>query len=240
MITHLLFDLDMTLLDFKASEYAALKDTFTNFGFEFDDDLYLTFSSINDGLWKALERKEVTKKELFETRFRETINWYKSKHPDFKCELPPYTDINSYYIDAMANYGITLPGAIEFLSKLKEERPDLKRYIITNGTVKTARGRYTISGLDKYFEDIFISDELGVNKPDKKFFDIVCEKIHASANECLVIGDSISSDIKGAFNSGIQSMWFTSNPSEEAIKEFGIKYVVSDYDEMLFELRKAK
>lgn len=234
MIKNLLFDLDMTLLDFKAAEYETFKIVASDYNLEYSDEFYDVYSASNERCWKRLELKEITKAELYVIRFKETIEWYLRKHPAFDSSvLPSYEDINSHYIDTMARIGIKLPGAMDFILKLRELRPDFDLFIITNGTSKTARGRVTASGFEPLFKKVFVSDEIGVNKPDKKFFDEVIGELDTEASTCLVIGDSLSSDILGAQNAGIKSLWYTNEPNRDAIEKYSVAYVASTFDEML-------
>ncbi|MCQ2467086.1 MAG: YjjG family noncanonical pyrimidine nucleotidase [Clostridia bacterium] len=238
MIKNLLFDLDMTLLDFKAAEQDTFKIVANDLELEYSDEFYDVYSIANEKCWKKLELQEITKAELYVIRFRETIEWYIANHPEFSRKLPSYEDINAYYIKTMSKIGIRLPGAMEFILKVKEVRPDLNLYIITNGTSATARGRVKASGFEPLFEKVFVSDEIGINKPDKKFFDAVLAELNSDASECLVIGDSLSSDILGAKNAGIKSLWYTESPDENAIAKYSISFVAGTFDEMLDIIEK--
>lgn len=232
MIKHLLFDLDMTLLDFLEAEKLAFKATVDGLNLIYSQDFYEAYSIANEKCWKRLELKEITKKELYEIRFSETLDWYFMKHGKVSS-LPPLQDINSMYINNMCKIGVLLPGAMEFVLKLKKSREDLSLYIITNGTSKTARGRVNVSGLEPLFKEVFVSDEIGVNKPDKRFFEHVFDELKCTADECLVIGDSLSSDMLGAKNAGIKSLWYTNDPQEESVNKYSITYTASSFDEML-------
>lgn len=248
MITHLLFDLDMTLLDFTISEYTALKDVVLTLGLKHSEELNSAYSQINESLWKALERKEVTKSELHAARFERTFKWYEQNVGPLPSDLPPYSAVNDMYIDTMSRSAVFLPGARELLLKIRESRPDLKMHIITNGTPKTARGRIHVSGLDEIMDGIFISDEIGINKPDKRYFDFVLNSINATPSECLVIGDSLSSDIQGAKNSGIKSLWYRIGANKNLdsdldklasiMSEYSITYTATSYDE-IYEVVKG-
>ena len=123
-----------------------------------------------------------------------------------------------------------IPGALDFLEAIKD-RP---KSIITNGIAKTQHGRFDRTNTNKYFDHIFISEEIGYQKPDKAFFDFVLNKIKRSANECLVIGDSEKSDIQGAANANMDSVFisFDNKKSEKAT------YNVSSFGELLQLLDK--
>ena len=116
------------------------------------------------------------------------------------------------YVSGIAKTGTPLPGALDMLRALSE-RYDL--YITTNGNPISQPGRLKNSGVTAFMKGCFISDEIGAAKPDKKYFDYVLARIPgASTENCLVIGDSLSADIKGAQNAGLDSLWY--NPNRKA------------------------
>lgn len=198
-----LFDLDQTLLDFHASEYKALGIVLTSNGLSFSDDIYQAFKTYNKSLWLELERGVITRPELFNKRFQYIFT---------KCEgdasgLEPLK-INDDFIRTMSVNGVLLDGALEFIKKIKSGIPDSRIYIASNGATINAKGRMASTGLDKYIEHLFISEDMGVTKPDKEFFDICFEHIGEPASSCIMIGDSLSSDMLGAKNASLDSVWF--------------------------------
>ena len=228
MRRNFLFDLDETLLNFHASEKIGLAEVVTANGFEFTEELYAFFKARNKELWLKLEKGEVTREELFETRFRELFQ--KCGADTGGMEL---LRINSEFISAMSRNGVILEGAPEFLARLKSGVEGAKVYIVSNGATVNALGRIRSTGLDRYLDGVFISEDMGVTKPSREFFDIVLGSIGASADECIVVGDSLTSDMLGAKNAGIASCWFRpAGDVEKAMREYEIDYAAGDFDEL--------
>ncbi len=229
-----LFDLDQTLLDFHASEYIGLKTVVNVRGFEFTDECYNYFKVRNKELWLKLEKKEITRTQLFETRFRLLFEKLGADTTDMDL-----LKINDDFILAMSRNGVPMEGALGFLHKLKESVKDARIYIITNGVVVNAMGRIKSTGLDKYLDDIFVSETIGYNKPAVEYFDAVLEKIGEPKENCIVIGDSLSSDILGAKNAGITSCWFMPTDNTKKVRnEYKISYSACSFDE-LYEALKS-
>ncbi len=196
--TTLLFDADGTLLDFSRSEDEAVRQTMLLAGIEPDDAKVATYSKINDGLWKMLERKEIEKSVLLYRRF------------ELFCEHYGYSadarKMATDYMELLSQKGYLLDGARELLLSLHGK---VKMYIITNGVDFIQRRRYAGSGISELFDGIFISGELGFEKPDPKYFECVEQSIGKLSREnTIVIGDSLTSDIRGANNYGLDSCWY--------------------------------
>ena len=229
-----LFDLDQTLLDFHASEYKALGIVLKSNGLSFSDEIYQAFKEYNKTLWQELEKGTITRQELFIKRFRYIFE---------KCEgdrsaLDPLK-INHDFIQTMSVNGVLMDGALEFIKRVKEDIPDSRVYIVSNGATINAKGRMASTGLDKYIDYLFISEDMGVAKPDAAFFDLCLEKIAEPRSSCIMIGDSLSSDMLGAKNACIDSVWFMpSGNVEQSMKEYNIKYTASSYDELYLILKK--
>ncbi len=216
-----LFDADGTLLDFAKCEYEAVRDTMKAFGITPDDEKVATYSKINDGLWKMLERKEIEKSVLLYRRF------------ELFCEHYGYdVDARAMASDYMHNLSLQpymLDGAKELLAKLKGT---VKMYIVTNGVEFIQKSRYSLSGLSLFFDGIFISDELGVEKPDPKYFERIENILGTlSKEDTIVIGDSLTSDIKGANNYGLDSCWY--NPKAKSLSSVAEPtYIAHSFDEV--------
>ena len=228
-----LFDLDQTLLDFHASEKIALEKVLRANGLSFSDDVYMSFKTYNKSLWKELEKGTINREELFTKRFIYIFG---------ECEgdssgLEPLT-VNSDFIKTMSQNGVLIDGALELVKRIKEEIKDSKIYIVSNGATINAKGRIASTGLDKYLDGIFISEDMGVNKPSKEFFDIVLDTIKQPKGSCIVIGDSLSSDMLGAKNASIDSVWFKpEGDTASAVKEYSIKYTADSFDEIFKVLK---
>ena len=234
MHNNFLFDLDQTLLDFHATEHKALEIVCQNHSLEYSDALYDEFKKYNKSLWLLLEKGEITRTELFSRRFSFVI----SRGNGSALSIDPLA-LNDEFIKTMAKNGIFMEGAMDFVKRLKEELEDARIYIVTNGVTVNAMGRIRSTGLDAYLEDVFVSEALGVNKPAKEYFDICLEKIGEPKESCIVIGDSLSSDMQGAKNVGLSSVWFMPEGDiANAVKTYDITYTASSFDELFDVLKK--
>lgn len=198
MIRNVLFDLDDTLFDFHKAEKIALTKTLVHFGIDPTDETLALYSTINAAHWKRLELGEISREEVKVGRYRELF-----KTIGVECDPVKAT---AYYESMLAIGHYFMPGAPELLEELYRK---YRLYIVSNGTAKVQEGRIGSSGITKYMDGIFISQILGANKPDKQFFDICFAEIpDFSLSETVIIGDSLSSDIKGGINAGITTVWF--------------------------------
>ena len=198
MIRNVLFDLDDTLFDFHKAEKIALTKTLVHFGIDPTEETLALYSTINAAHWKRLELGEISREEVKVGRYRELF-----KTIGVECDPVKAT---AYYESMLAIGHYFMPGAPELLEELYGK---YRLYIVSNGTAKVQEGRIGSSGIKKYMDGIFISQILGANKPDKQFFDICFAEIpDFSLSETVIIGDSLSSDIKGGINAGIITVWF--------------------------------
>lgn len=198
MIRNVLFDLDDTLFDFHKAEKIALTKTLVHFGINPTEETLALYSTINAAHWKRLELGKISREEVKVGRYRELF-----KTIGVECDPVKAT---AYYESMLAIGHYFMPGAPELLEELYRK---YRLYIVSNGTAKVQEGRIGSSGIAKYMDGIFISQILGANKPDKQFFDICFAEIpDFSLSETVIIGDSLSSDIKGGINAGITTVWF--------------------------------
>lgn len=201
MFRDLLFDLDGTLLNFAAGEQAAFTTSLCEIGVTPVPQMYARYSAINDGFWKRFERGEIERVEIVRGRFRV---WSE----EFGIPLDPVA-FNERYLDHLAEQGIPMDGAVELLTALA---PRYALYLISNGLARVQSPRMAQAGIDRFFRGCFVSSEMGVQKPDRAFFDHVAAAIpDFDPTQALVIGDSLSSDIRGANNAGLPCCWFNPN-----------------------------
>ena len=223
-----LFDLDQTLLDFHASEYKALGLVLRSNGLSFSDEIYRAFKAYNKFLWLELEKGTISRTELFTLRFQDVFG---------RCEgntagLDPLK-VNDDFIRTMSVNGVVMDGALEFVRRVKENISDSRIYIASNGATINAKGRIASTGLDRYIDGLFISEDMGVTKPDAAFFDLCLNRIGEPKSTCIMIGDSLSSDMLGAKNASLDSVWFMpSGNIEEAMTAYDINYCASSFDEL--------
>ena len=216
----ILFDIDDTLLDFPKSEREALCEAFMISGVELNEEMINTYQEINYKLWKALERKEITKDELMIRRFEDFSKFY-----GFEVD---FVKVANDYLDCLGKKVYYIDGACELLNELYGK---VKLYIVTNGLARVQNSRYKLTGFDKIFDGMFISEEVGANKPDAAFFEYVAEHIDGFEKEkTLIVGDSITSDIAGGINFGIDTCWFS---PKNASAKLSPTYIVDSLDKVL-------
>lgn len=203
--TTLLFDADETLLDFPAAEKASLKKVCEKFGIAYSEEIRKTFSDINLALWKQLEKGLITRDLIKSRRFEQFADTLGiSADPK---EMAPF------YVSNLAECAFLLDGADALCKKLSL---DYDLYIVTNGIASVQKKRLAKSGLLPYFKSVFISEEVGSQKPEKKFFDYIFESIpEKNKSKTIIIGDSMSSDILGGINAGIDTCFFNPWGREE-------------------------
>ena len=217
----LLFDADDTLLDFHRAESAALTDTLTKHGLPCTPDIIRIYSEINDSLWKALERGEIEKDKLRVVRFER-----------FCEELGFSADpkgLAQTYMECLSTKPYVFDGAIELCRELSKH---YRMYIVTNGLKTIQTRRFSQSGLAPYFEKSFISEDSGFEKPDTRYFEWATAQIpEFDPNTTLVIGDSLTSDMKGGINFGLDTCWY--NPKQKtAPQDLELTYTVHGFDEL--------
>ena len=218
--TTLFLDLDNTLLDFYKAEYHAIKEVLKKYGFPYDDGTIKIYSDINLSFWKRFEKGEIKKSEIFEGRFLKLFEVL-GKTADVKA-------LSQDYFLALSDGYYTMDGALEILKYLKQ-----KGYFIcatTNGISLTQHKRIKNSGLEPYFDKVFVSEDAGHQKPEKEYFDFVIDNIpEKDKSKILIIGDSQSSDILGGINSGIDTCWFNTENSSASYKS---KYEIANLSEL--------
>ncbi len=210
--TVLLFDADETLLDFKLAEKEAFAQTLSNFGVEYSDNLMVLYSTSNKESWLAFEKGEITKAELVIRRFR---LFFERAGLSFDP-----VEWNEYYKYALSQNGHLLEGAKEVIILARKW---FKICIITNGIASVQYGRLKQAGIDLLFDHIFVSEEVGVPKPDKEYFDHVLSKLQVNKKECLIIGDSLSSDILGGYNYGIDTCHISWGKTKSDMPTYTVK-----------------
>ena len=229
-----LFDLDQTLLDFHASEYKALGIVLRKNGLSFSDEIYGAFKAYNKSLWLELEKGNISRKELFTKRFLDVF----SRCEGDASELDPLR-VNDDFIRTMSMNGVLMDGALEFVRKIRENISDARIYIASNGATINAKGRIASTGLDRYIDGLFISEDMGVTKPNAVFFDICLAQIGEPKSSCIMIGDSLSSDMLGAKNASLDSVWFMpSGNVKEAMTAYDINDCASSFEELYAILKK--
>ena len=219
MIEFLLIDLDNTILDFNWAEHDALGKTLRSFGLEPTDQVRRRYSQINVDHWQRLERKELTRQQVVVGRF-ETLLQEFGMVADAEAVAKTYEDNLAY---GEHHY---LPGAEEALERLSKK---YKLYMVTNGTAHVQRPKLAASGAGKYFREIFISELMGADKPSVEYFNGCFERIEGfDVNRAMIVGDSLSSDIKGGINMGMRTCWVNrahKKGREDIPADFEVEYL---------------
>lgn len=225
----LLFDADKTLLDFDTDMLHAFQATYEAcFGSQrpYSPALLEQYEACNDQWWKKLERGECTKPQLFAGRFQDFLQ-------ETGLTGQP-EEINRLYFENLAQGGALLPGALELVRDLSGA---YQLYIVTNGNAVSQMSRLERSGLLPYVQDVFVSEDAGAAKPDVRYFDYAFSRIPGFEKErALLIGDSLTSDMLGAQNAGIDSMWYCPQALryypewEEEAKKLSITYQVGSFE----------
>lgn len=210
--THLFFDLDNTLWDFKRNSRGAMQVAFEKCGLKTKghdfNSFFEQYSKYNKQLWTAYRKNEIRKKELTSQRFLLTFNHLQIRGVDA-------LKMNDCYLKEMPKQNILLDGTFELLDYLKQK--NYRLFIITNGFKEVQYKKLETSGLLPYFEKVFISEEIKCPKPGRQIFEHAIKSGNAPKNRSLMIGDDFDVDVMGALNFGIDAVYFCGQPS---IKEF--------------------
>lgn len=200
----LFLDLDNTILDFHKAEYYALGKTLSHFGLEPTDYVRGRYSVINRAHWDMLERMEITRDQVLVGRYEVLLKEFGLRVDSVECAR-----FYEHCITHDDHY--FLPGADTALAELSK---NYKLYLATNGTLEMQHGKLKNLGIKPYFEKLFISEELGTDKPDVKFFEGAFAQI-PGFDKCraLMVGDSLGADISGGIAAGIDTCWI--NPDQK-------------------------
>ena len=210
-----LLDADATLFDYQKTEYAALRSTCEAFSIPFGEALLARYHVINDALWKAFERGETTQEQLRVERFQQLFS---GQGISVDCAA-----FNRRYVQGLGEGTYLLDGALELCRLLHTK--GLPLYIVTNGTVDTQKRRLAHSEIAPYITAMFISQEVGFQKPRREFFERVFAQIgNPDPDRIILLGDSLTSDMRGGRNAGIATCWFAPEEAEDTV---GCDYRIS-------------
>ena len=228
MIEFLFIDLDDTVLDFQKAERIALAKTLQSFGLEPEAEVLSRYHLINKGYWERLERKEVTREALLVDRFGDLFAEYGMSVDPVQCART--------YEKNLGTGHYFLPGAREAVESLSKK---YKLYLASNGTSHVQAGRIESADIAQFFQGIFISQEIGVNKPDVEYFNRCFARIPGfDRAKAMIVGDSLSSDILGGKQAGIRTCWVnpTGKPAPaDLTPDYEIK-ALSDLENLLNSL----
>lgn len=199
MIKAVFLDVDNTLLDFDSCGMSAMRRGFEEFGFPFEESMYHEiFHRINTPLWEMIERNEFTREGLFKVRW--TLIF---RALGINADGPAF---EKRFLELLETAAVPVTGAPELISYLEN------KYILcaaSNAFYKQQLKRLTLAGMAPHFQHIFVSEQLGANKPHTAFFNACLSSLPGiRADECVMIGDSLTADIAGGSNAGMQTIWF--------------------------------
>jgi len=204
MIEFLFLDLDDTILDFHKAERIAISKTIREFGVEPTEEVLALYHKINKWHWEQLELGKLTRAEVLENRFGVLFQQLGVQADAALCA-------RAYEKNLSIGHWF-LPGAeeaVEYLSK------HYRLFLASNGTASVQKGRMTSANLYRFFETVFVSQEIGHNKPSKAYFDACFAQIpDFDPEKAMIVGDSLSSDIQGGINAGIATVWV--NPDHKS------------------------
>ena len=207
----IIFDADETLFDYKKSEKDAFKNTMLEFDIKYDENHHLKiYKSINTAIWKEFENGLITQKKLKVERFKRLSDSLNARFDENLLAIS--------YMKHLSNSSFLYDDSIPLVESLHK---DYRLAIITNGLKDVQDTRIRKSIIAKYFEDIVVSEEIQISKPDPKIFEHTLNNIkHTDKSKVLMVGDSLTSDIQGGINFGIDTCWF--NP-KKIVNTTGIK-----------------
>ncbi len=229
MIEFIFLDLDNTILDFNRAEDNAIRKTLkTLTGYDVSDEVVALYCRINRSLWEALERGELDRETLRGRRF-ELLFEQLGVHPSVNMAKSVY----DHHLSA-GHYFIE--GAPAALANLSRKYP---LYLVSNGSRNIQQPRLESSGIKRFFKGIFLSEDIGTEKPDKAFFEACFAGIpDFDPTRAIIVGDSLTADIKGGINAGMTTCWFNAKqlpPREDIIPD----YTVSSWSELPHVLQQC-
>lgn len=218
----LLFDADGTLFDYDKAEASALQRTFLAFNLPFEAHYAQAYREINGNIWLAFERGEITQTEIRTERFERLA---KAIEKDFDP-----MDFSQSYLKFLGEGAFLIEGTEELLAQLDGK---VGLMLITNGLKDVQRSRLAHSTIQNYFSDVIISEEVGSAKPDEGIFEVAFDKMgNPDKAVVLIIGDSLTSDIRGGNRYGIDTCWY--NPGKKRCdQDVGIKFEIKNLSELM-------
>ena len=201
----ILFDADNTLLNFDAAENKALTETLVNYGIEPDAETVQTYRTINEELWRQLEKGQIRREKLFGERFSRFLKAINAAGDG--------VEMNRCYLEQLSTHpDLMSPEVLDVLRELSEVAT---LAIVSNGAQKVQTRRLEESGVMNFMEDVFISEKMGCEKPNARIFDAALRALGVENREhVLMVGDSLSSDIQGGSNAGLDTCWYNPNHTE--------------------------
>lgn len=206
MIRHVFLDVDNTILDFNKAEAIALEKTLSALSVPHSPEVIRRYSQLNLAQWKLLEQGKLTREQV-------KVRRYQLLFDELKTDASPEKAARIY--EGLLGQGhYFMDGAVEMLQALYGS---FHLYLATNGTASVQKSRLKSAEIEPFFEQIFISEELGCNKPETAFFKRCFAAIpDFKKEEAVMVGDSLTSDILGGIRAGIRTVWFNKDLNESS------------------------
>ena len=218
----ILFDADNTLLNFDAAESKALADTLVNYGIEPDAETVQTYRTINEELWRQLEKGQLRREKLMSERFTRFLKAIDAAGDG--------AEMNRYYLEQLSLHpDLASPEVLDVLRELSEVAT---LAVVTNGFQKVQSRRLAESGVANFLEDVFVSEKMDAEKPNRKIFDAALRALGVENREhVLMVGDSLTSDVQGGISAGLDTCWFNPHHQENPGKILPT-YEISSLEEL--------
>ena len=218
----ILFDADNTLLNFDAAESKALAETLVNYGIEPDAETVQTYRTINEELWRQLEKGQLRREKLMSERFTRFLKAIDAAGDG--------AEMNRYYLEQLSIHpDLASPEVLDVLRELSEVAT---LAVVTNGFQKVQSRRLAESGVENFLEDVFVSEKMDTEKPNRKIFDAALRALGVENREhVLMVGDSLTGDVQGGINAGLDTCWFNPHHQENPGKILPT-YEISSLEEL--------
>ena len=218
----ILFDADNTLLNFDAAESKALAETLVNYGIEPDAETVQTYRTINEELWRQLEKGQLRREKLMSERFTRFLKAIDAAGDG--------AEMNRYYLEQLSLHpDLASPEVLDVLRELSEVAT---LAVVTNGFQKVQSRRLAESGVENFLEDVFVSEKMDAEKPNRKIFDAALRALGVENREhVLMVGDSLTGDVQGGINAGLDTCWFNPHHQENPGKILPT-YEISSLEEL--------
>lgn len=198
MIETLLLDVDNTLLDFHAGAKECIRNGFALWGLPFNENTFPTFTRLNNGLWRQIETGERTREELYRDRWNIIFEALGIEADGQAFE--------TLFRTALSQSAVPVEGAMEILAYLADK---YRLCVASNGPWEQQTGRLRRAGMLDFFDQVFVSERIGAQKPTAEFFDACMESLDQPDKESvMIIGDSLTADIGGGVEYGLKTCWY--------------------------------